>query len=198
MTGGFISPSIYAMAQSITDLKVGRIVSYAGEPYLIVQNGFMRTAQRKPVMKTKLRSVMSGKVLEKTFIAGEAFELVEIEKTRAQYLYKDGESAYFMDSATFDQFGIPLEIISELVKFLKEGEETVVTKYEGKPISLELAPKVSLKVKETMPGVRGDTAQGGTKPATLETGMVIQVPLFISEGDSVRVNTETGEYVERA
>lgn len=198
MTHGFISTTIYAMAQSITDLKVGRIVSYAGEPYLIVQNGFMRTAQRKPVMKTKLRGIMSGKVLEKTFIAGEAFELVEIEKTRAQYLYKDDESAYFMDSATFDQFGIPLEIISELVKFLKEGEETVVTKFEGKPISLELAPKVSLKVKETMPGVRGDTAQGGTKPATLETGMVIQVPLFITEGDSVRVNTETGEYVERA
>lgn len=186
------------MAQSITDLKVGRIVSYAGEPYLIVQNGFMRTAQRKPVMKTKLRSVMSGKVLEKTFIAGEAFELVEIEKTRAQYLYKDGESAYFMDSATFDQFSIPLEIIGELIKYLKEGEDTTVTKFEGKPISLEMPPKVVLKVVETEPGVRGNTAQGGTKAATLESGLVVQVPLFINEGDTVRVNTERGEYVERA
>lgn len=186
------------MAQSITDLKVGRVLNHGGEPFVIVSNSFMRTAQRKPVMRTKLRSVVSGKVLEKTFIAGEDFEIVEIEKARAQFMYKDQESAYFMDSTTFDQFSIPLSAIENAVKFLKEGEETTVTKYEGQPIGLELAPKVALKVIETTPGVRGDTAHGGTKPATLETGLVIQVPLFINEDDSVRVNTETGEYVERA
>lgn len=186
------------MAQSITDLKVGRVVSYSGEPYVIVANSFMRTAQRKPVMRTKLRGVISGKVLEKTFIAGEAFEIVEIEKARTQFMYKDDENAYFMDSATFDQFSLPLEAIQESIKFLKDGEDTIVTKYEGRPIGLELSAKVSLRVVETTPGVRGDTAQGGTKPATLETGIVIQVPLFIEEGDSVRVNTDTGEYVERA
>lgn len=185
------------MAQSITDLKVGRLVNQGGEPYVIVSNSFMRTAQRKPVMRTKLRSIMSGKVLEKTFIAGEDFELVEIEKVRATYMYRDAESAYFMDSSTFDQFSLRLDTVGDSVKFLKEGEETTVTRYEGKPIGIELPVKVALKVTETSPGVRGDTAQGGTKPATLETGIVVQVPLFINEGDFVRVNTETGEYVER-
>lgn len=186
------------MAQSITDLKVGRLVSINGEPFLIVSNGFMRTAQRKPVMRTKLRGVISGKVLDKTFIAGEDFELVDIEKVRAQYMYKDEDSAYFMDSATFDQFPIPLASIGDTVRFLREGEDATVTRYEGKPIGVELPVKVALKVAETSPGVRGDTAQGGSKPATLETGIVVQVPLFINEGDFVRVNTETGEYVERA
>lgn len=186
------------MAQSITDLKVGRVVNHNNEPCLIVSNGFMRTAQRKPVMRTKLRGIITGKVFEKTFIAGEDFNIVEIEKNRAQFMYKDTDTAYFMDSNTFDQFSIPLSAIGNAIKFLKEGEETTITKYEGQPIGLELAPKVVLKVTETTPGVRGDTAQGGTKQATLETEMVVQVPLFINEGDSVRVNTETGEYVERA
>lgn len=186
------------MAESITDLKVGRLVMYNDEPCLIISNGFMRTAQRKPVMRTKLRGVITGKVFEKTFIAGEDFELVSIEKVRAQYMYKDADSAHFMDSNTFDQFSIPLETIDEAVKYLKEGEDSTVTRYEGKPIGIELPPKVALKVIETTPGVRGDTAQGGTKPATLETGMVVQVPLFINEGDSIRVNTDTGGYVERA
>ncbi len=186
------------MAESITDLKVGRLVNYNNEPCLIVSNGFMRTAQRKPVMRTKLRGVITGKVFEKTFIAGENFELVDIEKVRAQFMYRDTDTAYFMDSNTFDQFSIPLETIGDTVMYLKEGEDTAVTRYEGKPIGVELPVKVTLKVKETTPGVRGDTAQGGTKAATLETGKVVQVPLFIEEGDGIRINTETGEYVERA
>ncbi|MBI2453865.1 elongation factor P [Candidatus Peregrinibacteria bacterium] len=185
------------MAQSITDLKVGRVVNYGGEPCVIASNSFMRTAQRKPVMRTKLRGVMTGKVVEKTFIAGEDFELVEIEKVRAQYMYKDADTAYFMDSKTFDQFSMPISLISDAVKYLKEGEDATVTRFEGNPIGIELPPKVVLKVIETSPGVRGDTAQGGSKPATLETGLVLQVPLFIEEGESVRLNTETGEYVER-
>lgn len=174
------------------------MVSHSGEPFVVLSNSFMKTAQRKPVMRTKLRSVMSGKVLEKTFIAGEDFEIVQIEKVRSQFMYKDKENAYFMDNNTYDQFTLPLDAIAEMVRFLKEGEETIVTRYEGNPIGLELPPKVALKVTSTEPGVRGNTAQGGTKPATLETGMVVQVPLFIKEGDFVRVNTESGEYVERA
>ena len=196
-----IFPSLYyaqLMAESITDLKVGRIVKFNDEPFLIVSNGFMRTAQRKPVMRTKLRGVMSGKVVDKTFIAGENFEFVEIERLRAQYMYKDADGAYFMDSATFDQFSIPFDMLGDSARYLKEGEDAIVTKYEGKPTGVELPVKVALKVVETEPGVRGNTAQGGSKPAKLETGLVVQVPLFINEGDSVRVNTETGEYVERA
>lgn len=186
------------MAQSITDLKVGRVVMFGSEPCVIVSNSFMRTAQRKPVMRTKLRGVMTGKVVEKTFIAGEDFDIVNIEKARAQFMYKDEDSAYFMDSTTFDQFQLPLASIEAAVGYLKEGEDMVITRFEGNPIGVELPPKVALKVIETTPGVKGDTAQGGTKAATLETGTVIQVPLFIEEGDMIRVNTDSGEYVERA
>ncbi|MBI2463771.1 elongation factor P [Candidatus Peregrinibacteria bacterium] len=185
------------MAQSITDLKVGRVLNHDGEPYVIIWNNFMRTAMRKPVMRTKLRGVISGRVLDKTFTAGEAFELVHIQKSNAQYLYKDDDNAYFMDSKTYEQFPLPIEMLGDQMYYLKEGEETMVTRFEERPIGVELPPKVVLKVVDTPPGVRGDTAQGGTKPATLETGLTIQVPLFINSSDSVKVNTETNEYVER-
>lgn len=186
------------MAQSITDLKVGRVVINNGEPCLIQSNSFMRTAQRKPVMRTKLRGLISGKVVEKTFIAGEDFDIVQIEKTNAQFMYKDAEFAYFMDNATYDQFQLSVDDLEDTLKYLKEGVDTIVTKYEGKPIGIELPPKVVLKVIETTPGVKGDTATGGVKAAKLETGISVNVPLFINEGESIRVNTETGEYVERA
>lgn len=185
------------MAQSITDLKVGYVVKHDSEPYVILTNSFMRTAQRKPVMRTKLRSLISGRVMEKTYTAGEAFEMADIQRTKAQYLYKDQSDAYFMDMQNFEQFPISLEILGDRINFLKEGEETVVTRYEEKPINIELPPKVNLKIVETTPGLRGDTAQGGTKPAKLETGLTIQVPLFINDGETVRINTETCEYVER-
>lgn len=186
------------MAQSITDLRKDAVVKIGEEPYVIIHNSFMKTAQRKPVMRTKMRNLITGKVLEKTFIAGENFELATVEKTNAQYLYKDSDNAYFMDNETFDQFPLSLETIGDQIDFVKEGNITVITKFEGNPISIELPAKVTLKIIDTPPGVKGDTAQGGTKPATLETGAVIQVPLFISEGDSIRVNTETHEYAERA
>lgn len=185
------------MAQSITDLKIGKVLNFAGEPFLIVSTSFMRTAQRKPVMKTKLRNVVTGKVLDKTFIAGEAFDMIEIQKAKAQYMYKDQENAYFMDYQTYDQFPLSLETVADAIKFMKEGEDANITKLDGNPISIEMPPKVVLKVIETTPGVRGDTAQGGSKPATMETGVVVNVPLFINEGDNIRVNTDTGEYYER-
>ncbi len=186
------------MSQSITDLKVGYVVKHDSEPYVILTNSFMRTAQRKPVMRTKLRNLISGRVMEKTYTSGEAFEMADIQRTKAQYLYKDPSDAYFMDLQNFEQFPISLEILGERIDFLKDGEETVVTRYEDKPINIELPPKVVLKVVETTPGLRGDTAQGGTKAAKMETGLTLQVPLFINEGDMIRLNTETGEYVERA
>ncbi|MEK7528829.1 MAG: elongation factor P [Patescibacteria group bacterium] len=186
------------MAQSITDLKVGRVVKIGDEPYVITSNSFMRTAQRKPVMRTKLRNVKTGKALDKTFVSGENFDIVHIEKTNSQYLYKDTESVYFMDSQTFEQFSITLALIGDQINYLKEGQDTVVTTFEGSPIGLELPPKVALEIIDTPPGVKGDTATGGTKPATLETGFTVQVPLFLNIGEKIRVNTETGEYVERA
>lgn len=186
------------MAESITDLKVGRIVKIGNDPCLIVSSQFLRKQQRKPVMKTKLKNLITNGVIEKNFLAGEAFELVQVETRKCQYLYKDGTSGYFMDEQSYEQFEIPLDTIEEQLQFLLDGTEVFVAFFEEKPIGVQLPFKVDLKVTETPPGVRGDTASGGGKPATLETGLVVQVPFFIEVGDIVRVNTETYEYVERA
>ena len=186
------------MAQSITDLKIGRIVKISGDPCIIVSAAFLRKQQRKPVMKTKLKNLIKGNTIEKNFLAGEDFELVDVNSIKCQYLYKDEQNAYFMANDTYEQFSIPMDVVEESLLYLLEGQEAYVTFYEERPISVQLPYKVDLKVVETPPGVRGDTATGGGKPATLETGLVVTVPFFINVGDVVRVNTETQEYVERA
>ena len=186
------------MAQSITDLKVGTVVNIDNAPYQIINNSFMRTAQRKPVMRTKMRNLINGSVMEKTFIAGESFELADVARKNVQYLYKDTVDAYFMDMENYEQFSFSLEFLGDMVGYLQEGKEMSALLYNEKPISIQLPPKVVLKVVETTPGVRGDRAQAGSKPAKLETGAMVNVPLFIEEGEMIRVNTETGEYVERA
>ena len=158
----------------------------------------MRTAQRKPVMRTRLRNLMNGAVMEKTFIAGESFEVADVARKTCQYLYKDSTHANFMDMENYEQFTFTLESLGDMINYLKDGEEVVGVIYEGRPITMQLPPKVVLKVVETTPGVKGDRAQSGTKIAKMETGLSVNVPLFINEGDSVRINTETGDYVERA
>lgn len=185
------------MAQSITDLKVGVVLSHSGAPYQIISNSFMRTAQRKPVMRTKLRNLINGSVMEKTFIAGESFEVADVARKTVQFMYKDADGAYFMDLETYEQFNFPLETLGDMAGFMQDGKDMIAVMYEEKPIAIQLPPKVELKVVETSPGVRGDRAQSGTKPAKLETGVSVNVPLFINEGDLIRVNTESGEYVER-
>lgn len=183
---------------NLTDLTKGRIVKINGEPYVIMWSEFNRQQQRKPVMRSKLKNVRTGATMDKTFLSGESFELVDVRKQKVQYLYKDENAAFFMDESNYEQFEVSLEIIEGLVDYLLEGGTVDGVFFEGKMISIELPPKMVFEVKETTPGVKGDTASGGKKPATLETGLVVQVPLFINEGDKVRVNTDSGEYVERA
>lgn len=185
------------MAESITDLKVGKIVEINNAPYVIVSAAFLRKQMRKPVMKTKLRNLINDSVMEKDFSAGENFQLVEVVSRKCQYLYKDADSVYFMEHDNYEQFSIPITMIEDQLKFMLEGTDVFITFYEEKPIGVQLSPKVQLKVVDTPPGMRGDTATGGSKPATLETGLVVQVPLFINEGDILKINTETQEYVER-
>ncbi len=182
---------------SLTDIKVGTIVKIQGDPYLVTYSQFNRKQQRKPVMRTKLKNVINGSVLEKTFLAGESFEFAEIERKRCQFLYKDDSGAVFMDNESFDQFTLPVEQVEGALPYLKDDTEVYVVFYEERPIGVQPPIKVSLKVIATTPGVRGDTAQGGSKEATLETGVKTNVPLFIEEGEMVMVNTETGEYVGR-
>lgn len=183
---------------TLTDIKTGKIMKLNGAPYLVVWNQFNRKQARKPVMRTKLKNLINGSTLDKTFLAGESFEFAEIENRRCQYLYKDSEEATFMDNETFDQFTLPLDQIEGALPYLKDDTEVYATFYEEKPIAIQPPIKAELKVIETPPGVKGDTATGGSKPAVLETDATVTVPLFVNEGDVIIVNTETGEYVSRA
>src|SRR5579885_3130200 len=182
-----------------SDLKgTGQIIKYNGEPYQIIWSNFMRTAQRKPVIQAKLRNLMTGKVMEYSFKYGEKIEEPDVTKSKCQYLYADDEGAHFMDPESFETIVVPKAIVEDQTKFLKEGTDTTIMFFEDRPIALDLPVKMDLLVVETAHGVKGDTATGGTKPATVETGYVVNVPLFIKEGDVVRVNTASGDYVERA
>ncbi|MBI4053940.1 MAG: elongation factor P [Candidatus Doudnabacteria bacterium] len=183
---------------NLTDLKKGILVLYNDQPHEIMWSQFVRMQQRKPVMQTKMRNLVTNRVVEYSFKAGETIREAEVNKQTAQYLYADEQGAHFMNSETFETIDLPEELSADKVGYLKEGENVTLKIFQDKPISIELPVKVSLKVKDTPPGVRGDTSSGGTKPATLETGLIVNVPLFIKEGDTIRINTETGQYVERA
>lgn len=186
------------MLSTLNDIKIGLKIIHDGEPYEVLRANFMRMQQRKPTMQTKMKNLITGKVLELNFKPGDRIEEAELDKTKVDYLYRDEENVYFMDPISFEQFSLGKDIFGEKVGFLREGEKVTILRFAGKPISVELPPKIDLKVIEAAPAVKGDTAQGGvTKQITLETGMKINAPLFIKEGDIVRVSTETQEYVER-
>ncbi len=178
--------------------KTGTVIEFQNAPHVIVWANFLRTAQRKPTVQAKLKNLITGRIVEYTFKVGERVEAADVTKHKAQFLYKDHSGTHFMDNETFETVELPKDLTEEIADYLKEGMEVTLNAYQGRPISVELPVKVALKVVSTPPGVKGDTATGGTKPATLETGLVVNVPLFIKEGESVRVNTQTGEYVERA
>ncbi|MFH1375123.1 MAG: elongation factor P [Patescibacteria group bacterium] len=182
----------------ITDLKIGTNVSIDSEPYKIVWNQFSKTGRQGGVMVVKLKNLRSGKVIPKTFQGADKIQPAEILMKKAQFLYKDGEGFNFMNSEDYDQFSLPPEAVGEAGQFMQDGEEYDLMYYDGTPINVNLPIKMEFKVIETPPGVKGDTASGGTKPAKLDCGISVQVPLFIEEGEKVRINTETLEYVERA
>jgi len=181
-----------------SDLKSkGVIVLFQGQPHEVIWSQFVRMQQRKPVMQTKLRNLVTGKVLDYTFKSGEKIEGADTSKQKAQFLYADDQGAHFMNNETYETITLPKSISEDRVGYLKEGEEVTLMYFEETPISMQLPVKVELKVVETPPGIKGDTSSGGNKPATMETGLVVQVPLFINEGDIIRINTESGEYTER-
>ena len=182
-----------------SDLKsTGHIIKYSGEPYQIIWSNFMRTAQRKPVIQTKMRNLITGKVMEYSFKYGEKIEGADVIKKKMQFLYSDESGASFMDPQSYETIVLPKTLVAEQLGYLKEGTDALVIFFEDRPIGLDLPVKIDLKVTETAPGVKGDTATGGTKPAKLETGLTVNVPLFIKEGDFIRVDTRSATYVERA
>ncbi len=182
---------------SLTDIKTGAIIKIDGAPCLVVWNQFNRKQQRKPVMRTKLKNVITGATVDKTFLSGETYELADVEKRPCQYQYYDKDAAYFLDNQTYETFELSLDQVEGALPFLKDDTEVRVTFFEGKPIGVTPPIKVSLKVASTTPGVKGDSAGGASKQATLETGVVVDVPLFINEGELIVINTETQEYVGR-
>jgi elongation factor P len=178
------------------------MIKVEGEPYSVVEVTFSSPSARgaTTMVRTRLRHLLTGAVLEKSFRSGEKFEEPDVVYTPASFMYSDSEGFHFMDEQTFEQFMLPAEQVGDDRGYLTDGLVVQVLKYNGEAVALELPQYVELSVAETEPGVKGDTAGGGrdTKPATLETGIQVRVPLFIKEGERVRVNTQTGEVAGRA
>ena len=183
---------------TITDLKPGRAITLDGDPYLVISSQFGRKSQSKANMQCKLKNLKTGAIMAKNFQGSEKIEPAEVGYRHVQYLYKGQGTRVFMDLGTYDQFELPDETVGDAVDFLIDGLELDALVFDEKPIGVSLPVTIVLKVVETQPGLRGDTAQGGDKPAKLESGATLNVPLFINEGDKIKINTERWEYVERA
>ena len=182
---------------SINDLKIGTTFILDGGVYMVLYNEHSKVARGGAMLRTKLKNLVTGSVIEKTFKGSEKFEEARIERKNCQYLYREGENFFFMSSVDFEQFSLSKEILGTKINFIKEGETFSVQYYNKKPINVSLPIKIKFKVKKAEKGLKGNTVSATTKPITLETGYVLRAPLFIKEGDTVLVNTETGEYVER-
>lgn len=185
------------MMISTNDFRTGVTIEVDGQPWVVIEFQHVKPGKGSAFVRTKLKNVITGAVLEKTFAAGERVPRAHIERREAQYLYNVGDEYTFMDVNTYDQITIPKETIGDGVLYLKENMNVYVMSYEGRVIGVELPTFVELKVVHTEPGFKGDTATGGSKPATLETGAVVKVPLFVNVGDVLKIDTRTGEYIER-
>jgi elongation factor P len=183
---------------STNDLKNGMVLNIDGQLQQILFFQHHKPGKGQAVVRTKLRNVRTGAVVEKTFNAGVKVDQAILDKREMSYLYHDGTSWIFMDSETYDQMPIDETILGGDTRWLTENQGVFVAMYEGKPISVELPAAVELTIKHTDPGVKGDRVSGATKPATLETGAKIQVPLFVETGERVKVDTRSGEYLTRA
>lgn len=180
------------------DLKNGMTLDIDGQLWNVVEFQHVKPGKGPAFVRTKLKSVTTGKVVDKTFNAGVKVEVAQLEKRDMQYLYRDGSGFIFMDQKTFDQMTVPEEVVGDAVNYMLENCEAIVAVHEGNPLYVELPASVALRITYTEPGLQGDRSSGGTKPATVETGINIQVPLFIKQDEVVLVDTRTGDYLGRA
>lgn len=183
---------------STNEFKGGLKVMLDSQPYSIIENEFVKPGKGQAFNRVKMRNLITGRVLEKTFKSGDSLEGADVVEFEMQYLYNDGEIWHFMEPNSYEQYAINQSVIADSAKWIKEQDLCAVTLWNGEAISVEPPTFVTLKVIETDPGLKGDTVTGGNKPATLETGAVIRVPLFISVDDVLKVDTRTGGYVSRA
>jgi len=183
---------------STNEFKNGLKLIIDGEPCNIVDNEVVKPGKGQAFNRVRLKNLKTGRTWEKTFKSGESVEAADVMDTDMEYLYNDGEFWYFMDPNTFEQTPASAEAVEEARQWLKEQDKCVVTLWNGSPLTVTPPNFVELEVADTDPGLKGDTAQGGTKPATLSTGAVVRVPLFVEQGEVLKIDTRTGEYVSRA
>jgi elongation factor P len=186
------------MSINFGDLNRGMVIELDDQPWQVMDYQRHKMQQRAPVTRIKMKNLISGAVVERTFQRYDtAFSVADVDNRSTQYLYTDGDYFYFLDQETFDQYELGEDVLGKSLDYLREQMMVELVFYKGRAISVNLPAHVDLTVKETPPGFRGDTAQGGSKPATLETGLRVNVPMFISTGSVVRVDTRTGTYTER-
>ena len=183
---------------STSDLKKGLTIEVEGQLYYVVDWQHIKIGRGGAIVRMKLRNLRTGALFERTYDAGDKFRRVYLDRATVTYQYNDGDQYHFMDTGTYDDIVLTEAQLGDAKNYLIDNLELDIISYESEPLSVELPEKLALRVTYTEPGFKGDTATGGTKPATTETGLVVQVPLFISIDDLIRVNTTTGEYVERA
>ena len=183
---------------STNEFRSGLKVMLDGEPCSILENEFVKPGKGQAFNRVRLRNLNTGRVWERTFKSGEKLDGADVKDISMEYLYTDGEFWFFMEPNSFEQYQADAKAVGDTVKWLKEQETYELTLFNSSPISVSPPNFIDLEVTQTDPGIKGDTAQGGSKPATLSTGAVVQVPLFISEGEVLKIDTRTGEYVSRA
>jgi len=183
---------------STNDFKSGLKVLLENDPYSIIENEFVKPGKGQAFNRVRMRNLKTGRVLEKTFKSGDSLEVADVLDVDMQFLYADEQHLHFMSPTTYEQHEVPSAVVGDMAQWLKEQDSCIVTMWNGIPLTITPPNFVNLTVTETDPGVRGDTVSGGNKAATLETGAVIRVPLFINIGDVLRIDTRTGAYVSRA
>ena len=186
------------MNYSTSEFKAGLKVLVDNDPCTIIENEFVKPGKGQAFNRIKVRNLKTGRVLEKTYKSGDSLEAADVIDLEMQYLYNDGDNWYFMEQNNFEQFSASEDIVADAKQWITGEEMCFVTLWNDVPLTVTPPNFVFLKTKDTDPGVRGDTAQGGTKPATLETGAIVKVPLFIDKGELLKIDTRTGEYVSRA
>lgn len=186
------------MSLSYGELTKGTLFVYEGQPYEVLDSGFLRMQQRKAVMQTKIKNLITGKIVDRNWQASDSFEEAEVEKKKANFIYESkGEYWFHEDGNPKNRFALPKDAIGDAAQFLKPNTIVTTTTFNAKIIGVEVPVKMEFTVTEAPPAIKGNTAQGGTKVVTLEGGAKVSAPLFINEGDVIRVNTQTGDYVER-
>lgn len=179
------------------DLKNGMVLNIDGQLWSVIEFQHVKPGKGPAFVRTKLKNVLSGKVVDRTFNAGVRVETANVDRREMQYLYNDGSGYVFMDNTNYEQVSLGDDVVGDAVNYLLENQTAIVALHEGNPIYVEMPPSVVLEITFTEPGLQGDRSSGGTKPATVETGLQIQVPLFVDQGTKVKVDTRTGEYLGR-